>query len=281
MRYKRYAHPAVRSGRNVPGSFLEAEITKDYHRVEKGLALAAPKRPFGSEVQARLERLLPLAEAQDPNAPYVRFGREALEALKLWNESGVIDDRIAPPRSVARTESLEPSVSPQFFQSRHSVRHFAAEPVDRALLDEAIILAAQSPSVCNREPWRIRIYDGADVQRLLAHQNGNRGFTSDVPALALITVDLGMFTGLGERNQPWIEGGIFSSTFVWALHSLGLSSCMLNLSLETRAADALRAEAGVSAGEVPIMMVAIGWASENHRVARSGRRDLAQLTTSR
>jgi hypothetical protein len=281
-RYWRHAHPFPRTGDKVPRAWLEAQITKDYHSIEKGLSLAEPKRPFGTAVAQRLEWLLPLAEAVEPDAPYIVYGRKALRALREWNATGAIDASVAPLTDAASDRMGSPvdASAGDFFRSRHSVRNFSPEPVDRKILDDAVSLAAQSPSVCNRQPWAIRLFDGVDVQRMLVYQNGNRGFGSSIPTLALITVDLGMFTGLIERNQAWIEGGIFASTFVWALHSAGLSSCMLNLSLENRRADELRAEAGMSAAEVPIVMVAIGWAADEHRVARSARRSLEKLVVS-
>lgn len=253
---------------------LEAQLTRDYHRVEKGLALGDPKRPFGAEVAARIDSLLPEAQIRANGSAYVEAAASARLALENWNEEGVIDARLAPALEDQGSGLEEPD---RFFASRHSVRHFSRERVDAGLVAEAVRLAAFSPSVCNRQPWKVRLYAGDDVTRLLRHQNGNRGFTDEIPTLALVSVELGHFAGAGERNQAWIEGGIFSSTLVWALHGVGLESCMLNLSVTNAAAEALRRESGMPQSEVPIMMIAVGHGAEGRRVARSPRREVSEL----
>ena len=95
--------------------------------------------------------------------------------------------------------------------------------------------------------------------------------------VALVSVDLGHFAKVGERNQAFIEGGIFATSFVYALHTLGLGSCMLNLSLTTDRLDALRREIGAPPSEVLIMMIAVGHPSPDHRYAASVRRTPANI----
>lgn len=252
----------------------EAQLTRDYHRIEKGLALGAPKRPFGAAVAERIDALLPAAQSESPDAYYVAAATSARAALTAWNEEGSVDSTVAPRLADDGRGCDEPEV---FFTSRHSVRDFESGAVDPSIVAEAIRLATFSPSVCNRQPWKVRVFEGADVPRILRYQNGNRGFRENVPMLAVVSVELAHFSGAGERNQAWIEGGIFSSSLVWAMHGLGLDSCMLNLSITNSAADALREAAGIPASEVPIMMIAFGRGADGHRVARSPRRELDEV----
>jgi len=253
----------------------EAQLTKDYHRVEKGMALPDPKRPFGADVQERLDALLSINGVVAHEAAYAISAREAQSALRVWNHGGPLDDGVAPHAVAQETHALPDPTA--FFLSRHSVRNFVPEPPSADILAEATRLALSSPSVCNRQPWFVRYYAGAEVTEILRHQNGNRGFSTNVPTLALVSVDVELFGGSIERNQAWIEGGIFSSSLVWAFHALGLESCMLNLSMTTRSADALRRAAGMSDSELPIMMIAIGSAAPGHRRARSSRRHLTEV----
>lgn len=252
---------------------LEAQLTRDYHRVEKGLALAGPKRPFGQDVMERLDALIPIAKGANPDATFVHAAESARGALVAWNSGGGVDEEVAPV--------VEPSDRgidvDRFFSTRHSVRDFAPEAVSTDEIRRAVELAALSPSVCNRQPWKLRQFFGEQVARVLAHQNGSRGFAHCIPALLLVSVDLGNFAGAGERNQAWIEGGIFSASLAWALHGIGLNSCMLNLSLTTALADALRVEVGMPGSEVPIMMIAVGHGRVGHRVARSPRRRSSEI----
>lgn len=272
-RYVRSADSGESSSQSRTPVHLEAQLTRDYHRVEKGLALASPKRPFGEDVLARLETLIPVAQRANPDAAFVRAAESARDALALWNSGGGPDATVAP---VAGSGDRGIDVD-QFFPTRHSVRDFSKEAVSADEIMRVVELAAFSPSVCNREPWKVRQFFGKDVARILIHQNGNRGFAQAIPALLLVSVELGYFAGPGERNQAWIEGGIFSASLVWALHGIGLDSCMLNLSLVTSQADDLRAAVGMPESEVPIMMIAVGRGRPGHRVARSPRRTVTQL----
>lgn len=272
-RYARHADLCELASRTRTPIQLEAQLTRDYHRVEKGLTLARPKRPFGSEVLARLDALIPRASEAGPKAPFLEAAKSAREALIVWNSGGEADEIVAP---VAESPDRGAGVA-QFFATRHSVRDFSEDSVSRQDICRAIELAAFSPSVCNREPWGVRLFFGDDVPKVLAYQNGNLGFTNCIPAVALISVELGLFVGAGERNQAWIEGGIFASSMVWALHGIGLESCMLNLSITTEVADRLRAAVGMAPSEVPIVMIAVGYGRSGHRVARSPRRSAANL----
>ncbi|MGV8881642.1 MAG: nitroreductase family protein [Rhodoglobus sp.] len=217
----------------------------------------------------RLDYYLPQAISQFPDAHWVKAGVAAREALAKWNSEGSVDELVAPLSSGATGATI--------FESRHSVRDFTSDPVPSDLLHEAVRLASYSPSVCNREPWGVYLFSGADTSRVLAHQSGNSGFGDSVPAVALVSVDLGHFAKVGERNQAFIEGGIFATSLVFALHTLGLGSCMLNLSLTTDRLDALRAEVGAPQSEVLIMMIAIGYARPDHRYAASARRVPANI----
>lgn len=272
-RYATYAMSSESAILEISDLQLEAQITRDYHRIEKGLALSKPKRPFGADVLRRLDSLLPMAEARAPDAAYVMAARSARSALLDWNSSGSVDGAVAPAGGDA-APSFDVAA---FFSSRHSVRDFGSDPVDDGLLQQAIGMAGLSPSVCNRQPWRVRLYRDDKAREILHYQNGNAGFRGSVPVVALITVDLGHFAASNERNQAWIEGGIFASSLMWALHGHGLATCMLNLSITTAKADDLRRGADMSASEVPIMMMAIGHARSGHRITRSPRRAVDQL----
>ena len=253
----------------LTGRNLEAQLTKDYHRVEKGLALRTPRQPFGADVADRMDLLAPHA-AESPYAAHVESARVALHE---WNSSGLRSDLVSPPRhsEVRGIEDVE-----RFFGTRHSVRDFADVDVSPDLLTRAVALAVNTPSVCNRQAWRVRFFHGDAADRIRRHQNGNAGF-GQIPVIALITVDAQMFAGAGERNQGWIEGGLFAMSLAWVLHGLGLDTCLLNMSVGNAAADALRLEEGIPPEELIIMMMAIGYGREGHRRARSPRRHVDEV----
>lgn len=266
----------TRSTRNV-----ECQLTKDYHRIEKGLALRNPKRPFGEAVKRRIESGLDVPKVENRLPEVSSHAHTALRALADWNESEQIGPDISP--SVEATsvwgpilETSAQDILSHFFSSRRSVRAFdLVRDVNVEDVQHAVSAALSTPSVCNRQAWRVHLFTQPhDVARIIAHQNGNSGFGDGVPALAIITVDTRLFAGAGERHQRWIDGGLFAMSFAYGLHSRGLGSCMLNWSMKNEASDRLRNSAGIADYEDIVMLVAIGHTENSFRIARSPRRPL-------
>jgi nitroreductase len=278
QRYHRYSIPRGGNERfdSMSGMQLDASATRHSHRVEKGFALPETKRPFGVRATPALTRATANLDAGD--ALFVTEAKEVLEALQQWNDHGVLDDRIAPRGDALPVNPLDPETLATFLTSRHSVRDFDQRPVDRGLLEEAVRLAGYAPSVCNRQGYRAYLFDDrADIARILAMHSGSRGFSARVPALFVVTFDIRAFEDTLERNQGWIDGGLFSMMLLLALHGLGLGAVPLNWSRRNGASDRLRAAAALPDHDNVVMLIATGHPAEGYRVARSTRRPLGQI----
>ncbi len=159
----------------------------------------------------------------------------------------------------------------EFFKSRYSVRNFKNEIIPNSLVEEAIDIALKTPSAGNRQPWKVRIYTSERQRKsVLKVQNGNRGFTESIYNVAVISGHLSHFSSK-ERNEVYIDGGMFSMSLMLAFHSLGISTCALNLSYQAKELAGISKIFGFSKDEVPIVMLAFGIASDNVRCARSER----------
>lgn len=262
-----------RSRLSVGARQLEAQITKDYHRIEKGLALREPRQGFGAAVAQRLyrdvERYRVLAD-HDPQV--VDHALSALEALRAWH----VDGRHAhggPTRVPPEAVPLSDEQVEGFFRSRVSVRDFSDRPVSGETVRRAVDLALSSPSVCNRQPWSVWSFHERDaIERVAALQNGNAGFRSQIACLLVVAVDVRLFAGSGERNQRWVDGGLYAMSLVWALHAQGVASCMLNWSVDQDRTRQLRATTGLPDHLDVVTMIATGYARDGLRVTRSPRR---------
>lgn len=273
-RYYRFSTPAGAGALSMlEGRQLECQVTKDYHRIEKGLSLRAPKSPFGAAVDERLN----VTVARAPESPFRRHAQDARRALALWNESQQIDRQISPSLASVGASQVSPDALESFFRSRRSVRAFSDAEVPSDLVANAVDLAINTPSVCNRQSWKAHYYVGDLAQKVLALQNGSRSFAHEIPAVLVVTSDNALFSGSGERNQRWVDGGLFAMSLVWALHGLGLATCMLNWSRVNSASDQLRRVAGIDPSEEIIVMIGVGWPAEDARVARSPRRPVEDV----
>ena len=278
-RYHRFSIPRGGNERfdSMSGMQLDASATRHSHRVEKGFSLPDTKRPFGVRATPALNRAIANADAAG-DALFVTEAKEVLEALEQWNEHGVLDDRVAPRGDALARNPLDPETLATFLTSRHSVRDFDQRPVGRSLVEEAVRLAAYAPSVCNRQGYRAYLFDDReDIARILAMHAGSRGFAERVPALLVVTFDIRAFEDTLERNQGWIDGGLFSMMLLLALHGLGLGAVPLNWSRRNGATQRLRKAAALPDHDNVVMLIATGHPAEGYRVARSTRRPLSQI----
>lgn len=119
---------------------------------------------------------------------------------------------------------------PSFVKSRHSMRTYSDEPVSNEEILQAIDLAKAAPSACNRQPWHV--YYSFDETKIDALRNSvpPQAFLKETPYFCLITVDRALFGGT-EINQWFINGGIFTSFFILALHHLGIGSVVLEFNM--------------------------------------------------
>lgn len=274
---------------------LEALITMDYHRLEKGLSLRNPNPEFGVQVARELITNAARYCARYGPSPtievcinvldeYVRFKRKnsqpidnlacSIEELKKrYLQESAIRNGGTLEIERASVKSMVEAGGKQFFKSRHSLRDFSSKPVETESIKAAVEIAATTPSVCNRQAWHVHaVFDGEMKDRILDVQNGNRGFRSQIQCVLIVTADLRRFVTIGERNQAWIDGGMFSMSLIYALHSLGLGSCCLNWSAPKWRDLELRNRFPLKPYEVVIMMIAVGHMPEKFRVACSQRK---------
>lgn len=261
-----------------------ARITREYHRIEKGLALPDPRPGFAGPVVDWLMAEVPAYEAAGQD--YISDGARA--SVRDWvafhDRLGVairpeIRAFAAGAGNLAggvKTLSREEIVAAgavdfeRFARMRYSIRQFTGAPVPEAAIRDAVSVALKTPRVCNRESRHVRVaFDPAMRERMLGFQNGNRGFGHLAGAVVMITVDLSAFTDFSERNQGWIDGGMFAMSLANALHAQGLGTCMLNSSTIFWRDRQMRQALGVPDNEVVITFMAVGQIPETVEVAVS------------
>jgi nitroreductase len=166
----------------------------------------------------------------------------------------------------------------KFFNLRRSVRQFAAEPVTHEEIERAVRMAQRAPSVCNRQGAKVYAYtETAERSLVLSFQDGNEGFGNEASVVFVVTSDMSIFYKNGERNQAFVDGGLFAMALVFALHALGLGSCMLNWSKSPRQDASLRRALGIPESEVVVTLLVAGRLLPDFSVAASPRRSLGEV----
>lgn len=280
---------------------LAAAITEKYHSIEKGMSLPLPRLAFGKvnleELTALTRRYIAYfgedaitANAAGAVKAYIRFNIDAGQDisdlpftdgfLEFWNgltfnpESGIVPmTRAAVLEAVSGTEL-------EFFASRHSVRQFADDEVVPKELGCAVQVAMSAPAVCNREFCHVYTFRNRDkIAEILRVQGGARGFSHNVPCLAIVTSSLSSYWNAGQRNQVWIDGGSFSMAFLLGLHMQGLGAVPLNWAKDPQKDQALRQIVPLRDDESIIMLVGLGHLRNEFTVARSPRLPLNEFWT--
>jgi nitroreductase len=141
---------------------------------------------------------------------------------------------------------------------RRSVREFTSKPVTNDEIQRAVQIAMQAPSVCNRQAARVHQFEDAGAIRAALELQGGFGGYKMPPKLLLVTSDLTAFLFAAERNQAFVDGGLFMMTLLLGLQQVGLGSCCLNTAMGTERETAIRKILGIPETEVFISFIAVG-----------------------
>jgi nitroreductase len=161
---------------------------------------------------------------------------------------------------------------------RRSVRNFSEKPVKLKKIKKAVAMALNSPSVCNRQSWHVYIArDKKIIDQALNFQRGNRGFKEKIKTLLIITTDLNSFQGFNERNQCYIDGGLFSMSLLFSLHYFKLAACPMNWSSNFNDDLGVRKVLKIKKSETIMMFVAVGNMPSTVKVPLSKKKQLPDV----
>lgn len=275
-------------------------LRRNVHRLEKGLIMKPPRPVFGvskiGETLGAFEVCLAQLEAGDETIrSSLEWARDVLDAYfarqathvvinRARERFKIVRSRISVPAESAKQPyvRLNPGVLPtiddleRLAKHRRSVRWYRESPVPREIIDRALALALQSPSACNRQPFRFEFFDQRDLVDLVgAIPKGTPGWLHQIPCFAVIVGRFDAFLFERDRHVPYIDGSLAAMSLIFALESQGVSSCCVNFpdfdETERRMAAALK----LPPWERVIMCLAIGYADEKEPVLYSEKVPLA------
>ena len=166
----------------------------------------------------------------------------------------------------------------RFTESRYSVRNFSDEPVDVELIKQALKIAEKSPSACNRQPWKVYVYKGKRKDEILSLQGGNRGFTENIDTAILVACNVESYF-VHEMDLPFVDGGLYAMTLMFALHSLGVGTIPLSCAMMKDKQKALYKHFEIKDNEIPVLLIGVGNLKEEFKVALSNRYDYITYST--
>ncbi|MDF7807637.1 nitroreductase family protein [Pontiellaceae bacterium B12219] len=161
----------------------------------------------------------------------------------------------------------------QLAQSRFSIRAYGPEPVRREDIYKAMEIARKTPSACNRQSWRVYwVRSKKKKEEILKLHNGHRGFGDTIESFLVITADIKMIFGTAERNQVFVDGGLYSMSLLYALHYVGLGACPMNWCVRYRKDKAFHRMLDIPDSEAVVMLIAVGSLPSEVIAAKSERK---------
>ncbi|MFI3685942.1 nitroreductase family protein [Vagococcus fluvialis] len=162
-------------------------------------------------------------------------------------------------------------------KERFSVRDFSKKEVTNDVIRNVVDIALKTPSACNRQMWTVKaIKDENKIERVLSFQRGFSGYDTP-PILFLVTVSLESFQFPRERNQAFVDGGLFSMSLLYSLEYHNLAACALNSELTLEDEKEIREILDIPKSEVMIMFIASGYFKKEYFVCKSPRLDADEV----
>ena len=276
---------------------LQAKISAHFHVLEKGLSFHDTRTGFGMHVVRSLLSLLTryrdLGYSTECSQfqsgvvvlrEYVEYNRsrgyDVGDVAAAMNGLDAMDLAAGGVIEVSGRELI--AKAGQDFgllaTSRSSIRHFSDKPVNLELIKQAVRIAQESPSSCNRQPTRVYVVTNKErICECLELEGGARGFGHMTDKLIIVAADQRVYNGPGERNMGWIDAAMFAMSLVYALHYLGLGACVLNWAVTKDKDLQLRELLRIDDTDNVLLFVVTGHLPEKLEVTNSQRRPLEDI----
>ncbi|EGO6036430.1 nitroreductase family protein [Enterococcus faecalis] len=280
---------------------LESSMMFYAHALEKGISHTNFRKEFGLSHLMKLSTcleiyhlreydrnkekyLITLAAIQQYKSAHEERGYDTSFMSKYFNKSVArnIDFADGSFAGITSVYNLEKSNNQEknlkeLVKGRVSVREFCKSPVSRDKIKNAIVIALKTPSACNRQPSRVYLIDNqCKMESVLDLQGGFNGFALP-PVLLLVTASTRSFLQPIERNEGFIDGGLFSMSLLYGLEYEGLGACALNAMLSVERENKIREILAIPEDEVFIMFIAVGNFKVKTNVPKSKRVSLDSI----
>ena len=279
---------------------MEYTLLRENHTIEKGMSMRNPHIGFGKQkvesLLTRLEKFYNLYHSENPEflkAPlstisnYIEYTektgvqipiiKQKFHSLIMKVGLGDIEDNTGV--YLETREHIKRNCNKDFASllfSRHSIRFFTGELPSTKVIEEALRLAQQTPSACNRQSWKSHVFMGEKSIDLIKWQEGCRGFEDEIRCCILVTANMKAFLSY-EVHQMYVDGGLYAMNLVNAFHSLGIGTIPLSTAFDCKKLSRLT-YFDIPKNETPILIVGIGLIPDTFRCAASKRKSITNTT---
>lgn len=301
---RRFSRTASLSAFDAEYEQVVARIMYNVHALEKGLSRNRDVRlGFGRKALSNLNDSLVIyrkAGFDTSDFAYVE-GRSIIRRYQELHDQADIDvaflSEILDPEFLVPDQSFDAAGTktvrkadkalnrskpfPELARGRSSVREFSGKPIDTSQVMDALRYAEKTPSVCNRQGWKVYWTEDKDLAaRVLRHQRGF-GYSAMPEVLLCITITNSAFLSPVERNEAFVDGGLFAMSVLYGLEHEGLAAVPLNAMMYHKDQLAVRKLLSIDDSEMIIMFVAVGDFMDESLVPASDRKPAEEFVKRR
>ncbi|MFC0771479.1 nitroreductase family protein [Terrimonas alba] len=213
------------------------------------------------------------------NHPVIEQAKKTFSDVNhIANGSAKSEDLVPFVRNVREYNSIRFEDLYKLAWQRRSVRWYLEKEVSRELIEKAISIATLSPSACNRQPFEFRIFDHTEKKNLVgAVPMGIKGFYTNVPVFVVVVGKLSAYISERDRHVMYIDCGLASMSFMFALETLGLSSMPVNWPDIEALERKMEKIIDLNDDERPLMLIGVGYADPNEKIPYSQKKSPGYL----
>ena len=278
---------------------IESLLILKYHSLEKGFLHNSIRFSFGKQTVIEIIKLLKREDIVENNTKtqiaaaylsictYYELHIENNQDISSFYSKDDYDFfKSISILDVECTENMDAStyfrdINKNFYDfslSRSSVRDFSGELVPFEKIVKVIDIAKYAPSVCNRQPVKIYYLDNKNkIDSIFDIQKGLKGYSDTVNQLLVVVSDRNYFYTTGERNQFFIDGGLFLMNLLHSLHYYAIAACPAHWGLNHDADQQIMKILKMKGSEKVICLVPIGIPKNNFKTTLSLRRSTNEI----
>lgn len=277
---------------------IESKIILDYHGIEKGFLHKDIRGRFAKIRVESLLKNLKIIDDYQRKSSQIEVSKAVLTRYYDYHLEKDINIEDYFPNSayikLLDVEQVSPVITKSskeyfenihldfkdFSQGRRSVRSFKSDLIDNSLITDVIELSKLAPSVCNRQSVSVHYVKNYNkVQEILKIQGGLTGYSEKINQLMIVSSDRNYFYTVGERNQFYIDGGIYLMNLLYSLHYHGIAACCANWGKEISADLSIEKILNLKKSQKVICVVVIGYAEDDVKYTLSKRRNASEILT--
>jgi nitroreductase len=192
----------------------------------------------------------------------------------------IVDKQLVPyEHQEIETSGVDIEAFSKLCRQRRSVRWFLDKPVPFDLIRQAVNVASQAPSACNRQPFNFYISKSVKEARELGSiPMGTSGFSQNFQSTVVVLGDLSAYPYERDRHVIYIDASLAVMQLMLALETLGLSSCVINWPDVEILEEKMERALNLKKSQRPIMLVTIGYAEAEGMIPFSHKKSYDKLS---